>query len=234
MTLLGLSCGSKGKKLKKSFGELMYFRSMWTYRRNKYNLLVGDPVCVRHFSNAPKKNYYDTLGITPKATHAQVKIAYYDLSKKYHPDQNKGKDAAVKFIEIAEAYEVLGNFQKRRMYDKGVFNLGTAATPKEAEEYSSKFYDSRKNRSKMPSSSGRTPIYDFDEWSKLHYESNFDRKKFARERYEEIMKDKAEEKEERKSNAVICIILLVLWSVMFQLSHSNRVDEPGATYKKTK
>ncbi|XP_066983348.1 uncharacterized protein [Macrobrachium rosenbergii] len=162
MTLLGLSYGTRGRKLRKSLGNVMcdlHIRRFWAARKSlcdfKYNLLVGGTVCVqpldkerfvRYYCKPPRRNYYDTLGITPKATHAQVKNAYYDLSKRYHPDQYKGNDGSLKFREITEAYEVLGNFQKRRMYDKGVYNIDTAATPQEAEEYSSKFYESRKNR----------------------------------------------------------------------------------------
>lgn len=224
----------------------LHIRRFWAARKSlcdfKYNLLVGGTVCVqpldkerfvRYYCKPPRRNYYDTLGITPKATHAQVKNAYYDLSKRYHPDQYKGNDGSLKFREITEAYEVLGNFQKRRMYDKGVYNIDTAATPQEAEEYSSKFYESRKNRGRMPSSTGRTPIYNFDEWSKLHYESNLDRKQQAKLRYEEFKKTQAEIKEEKKSYAVMCTILLLFWLFLFRSSLSNEVDVPALSKSRT-
>ncbi|XP_064101397.1 dnaJ homolog subfamily C member 30, mitochondrial-like [Macrobrachium nipponense] len=249
MTLLCLSYGTRGRKLKKSLGNVvwdMHIRRIWAVRKSlcdsKYSLLVGGTVCVqpldkerfvRYYSKPPKTNYYDTLGITPKATHAQVKNAYYDLSKRYHPDQYKGNDGSLKFREITEAYEVLGNFQKRRMYDKGVFSIDTAATPEEAEEYSSKFYESRKNRGKMPSS-GRTPIYNFDEWSKLHYESSLDRKQQAKIRYAEFIKTQAEIKEEKKSYAAVYIILILFWIFLFRVSLSNEVDVPELSKSRIK
>lgn len=64
--------------------------------------------------------YYDTLGISPSATQNDIKSAYYRLSMLYHPDKNKGSEtAAQKFRDISEAYEVLGNYKTRKLYDKG-------------------------------------------------------------------------------------------------------------------
>lgn len=71
-------------------------------------------------SNLRKKSHYDVLGITPKSTQADVKAAYYDLSKTYHPDRNDGcSEASQKFRDITAAYEILGNYKLRRLYDKG-------------------------------------------------------------------------------------------------------------------
>lgn len=66
-----------------------------------------------------KKNYYQVLGVTPKCTDARVKQAYYRLSKVYHPDVNKSKEAVEKFHEITEAYEILSNSALRKSYDSG-------------------------------------------------------------------------------------------------------------------
>lgn len=66
------------------------------------------------------QNHYDALGVTPKATQSDIKTAYYKLSMLYHPDKNKNSDvAAQKFRSITSAYEVLGNFKLRRLYDRG-------------------------------------------------------------------------------------------------------------------
>lgn len=69
------------------------------------------------------KNFYDDLEIPKSATQSEIKAAYYNLSKEYHPDKNKTDDAAKKFRKITQAYEVLGNFRTRRMYDKGMCTL---------------------------------------------------------------------------------------------------------------
>ena len=63
------------------------------------------------------KDYYETLGIKREATDAEIKSAYRKLARKYHPDVNKTKEAEDKFKEINEAYEVLGDKQKRLRYD---------------------------------------------------------------------------------------------------------------------
>lgn len=64
------------------------------------------------------KNYYDSLGVPESSTQEEIKKAYRKLASKYHPDKNSGsKDAEEKFKEIAEAYETLGNPDKRKAYD---------------------------------------------------------------------------------------------------------------------
>lgn len=63
------------------------------------------------------KNYYETLGVPKNATEDQIRKAYRELAKKYHPDVSKEKDAEQKFKEIQEAYSVLSDKEKRQNYD---------------------------------------------------------------------------------------------------------------------
>lgn len=63
------------------------------------------------------QDYYETLGIKRDATDAEIKSAYRKLARKYHPDVNKTKEAEEKFKNINEAYEVLGDKEKRQRYD---------------------------------------------------------------------------------------------------------------------
>jgi len=63
------------------------------------------------------KDYYKILGVDRKADEKAIKSAYRRLARKYHPDVNKGKDVANRFRDLAEAYEVLSDPEKRRRYD---------------------------------------------------------------------------------------------------------------------
>lgn len=61
------------------------------------------------------KDYYAILGVDRNASQDDIKKAFRELAKKYHPDANPGnKEAEEKFKEIAEAYEVLSDPQKRK------------------------------------------------------------------------------------------------------------------------
>jgi DnaJ-related protein SCJ1 len=64
------------------------------------------------------RNYYEVLGVDKDSSKKAIKKAYKNLSKKYHPDKNKEPDAQDKFVELAKAYEVLIDDEKRRVYDQ--------------------------------------------------------------------------------------------------------------------
>ena len=68
---------------------------------------------------ADKRDYYEVLGISRSASDDDIKKAYRQLAKKYHPDANPGdKTAEAKFKEASEAYAVLSDAEKRRQYDQ--------------------------------------------------------------------------------------------------------------------
>lgn len=76
------------------------------------------------------KNYYDVLGVKKNATQEEIKKAYRELCKKYHPDKNNGDDTKIK--EINEAYATIGDPEERKLYDMqnsgggfGGFNFGS-------------------------------------------------------------------------------------------------------------
>lgn len=66
-----------------------------------------------------KRDYYDILGVSRNATPEEIKSAYRRLAKEYHPDRNPNNraEAEEKFKELSEAYEVLADREKRRLYD---------------------------------------------------------------------------------------------------------------------
>ena len=66
-----------------------------------------------------KRDYYEVLGIGKQADEKEIKKAYRKLAKKYHPDMNPGDKAAEqKFKEVTEAYNVLSDPEKKKLYDQ--------------------------------------------------------------------------------------------------------------------
>uniref|UniRef100_A0A8C6ZMC4 DnaJ homolog subfamily A member 3, mitochondrial n=1 Tax=Nothoprocta perdicaria TaxID=30464 RepID=A0A8C6ZMC4_NOTPE len=92
------------------------------------------PAAAFHSSAAAraKEDYYQVLGVPRSASQKDIKKAYYQLAKKYHPDTNKDDPKAKeKFSQLAEAYEVLSDEAKRKQYDAygtAGFDAGTAGT----------------------------------------------------------------------------------------------------------
>jgi len=64
------------------------------------------------------QDYYGTLSVTRSATDADIKRAYRKLALKYHPQRNVENEAEVKFKQVAEAYDILSNRQRRALYDQ--------------------------------------------------------------------------------------------------------------------
>jgi curved DNA-binding protein CbpA len=70
--------------------------------------------------NVADRTYYDALGVDPKADASAIKKKYYVLARQYHPDRvgTDDKEAAEKFKNVAEAYQVLSDPQLRKVYDR--------------------------------------------------------------------------------------------------------------------
>merc|ERR1719297_712639 len=101
--------------------------------------LLSPPSCLCrqsklfHITNQLLKDYYSILGVAKNANQKDIKKAYYQLAKKYHPDTNKDDPHAMKkFQEVSEAYEVLSDDSKRSQYDSfgsGASSGGQAGGP---------------------------------------------------------------------------------------------------------
>ena len=76
------------------------------------------------------KDPYQTLGVSPSASQAEIKKAYLKLAKKLHPDLNPGdKNAEVRFKEVSAANDLLGDPEKRRRFDSGEIDASGADRP---------------------------------------------------------------------------------------------------------
>src|SRR5918992_325587 len=66
-----------------------------------------------------RRDYYDVLGVPRSASEKEIRQAYRKLARQYHPDLNPNdKQAEVRFKEIGQAYEVLSDAEKRKLYDR--------------------------------------------------------------------------------------------------------------------
>ncbi len=78
------------------------------------------------------KDPYEILGVARAATQDEIRKAYHRLAKKLHPDLNPGdKNAEDRFKEIASAYDLLSDAEKRRRFDSGEIDASGAEAPRE-------------------------------------------------------------------------------------------------------
>jgi molecular chaperone DnaJ len=73
---------------------------------------------IDYLENMQKRDYYEILGVNRNASQEDIKAAFRNLARKYHPDVNKSEDAEERFKEINEAFMVLSDPDKRSVYDR--------------------------------------------------------------------------------------------------------------------
>lgn len=160
-----------------------FLRSSSIFGVHKFALkLIHPDRDVKYYSTGAKtrtKNFYKVLGVSPKATQAQIKNAFYKLSINHHPDKHKGSaESHEKFQNITEAYNVLGNQESRKQYDRELIGEGQLRA-EHAQGY---------EHPQTVKKSGS--IYNFDEWTKAHYSDTLDRNHRTKLRQEQLRKEK--------------------------------------------
>ncbi|MEZ4722231.1 MAG: DnaJ domain-containing protein [Flavobacteriales bacterium] len=108
---------------------------------------------------------YKRLGLTYTASADEIKETYRSLAKKYHPDVSTEPNAEDHFIEITEAYEILGNPQKRRRYDLTRFS----PSPNLARERKQKIYEEYVRKSQQKARSNAR-VYSQKKYEKFDHE----------------------------------------------------------------
>ncbi|XP_015111152.1 dnaJ homolog subfamily C member 30, mitochondrial isoform X2 [Diachasma alloeum] len=190
-------------------------------------------------SRVKRKNHYDSLEVDSKATQGEIKSAYFKLTMQYHPDKNSSEAAKVKFRDIAEAYEVLGNYQKRKQYDRGMqIKVDQGQETRRSEGY--KPQDIEKEASRVRSAihrhSSEVPgggkMYDFDRWTKEHYGTTFKKTWVTKEEVKRSQKQKDAITSEQNLHAteklLLTLILCLLGVIMGLITSSNTFDIPVA------
>lgn len=187
---------------------------------------------VRRYSSQMHRHspthLYDVLGVTPRATQAQIKSAYFKLSKTYHPDLNKSDTAAGKFSQIAEAYSVLGNVRSRRLYDRGIYNPNRSHSSYAAEDFEDDAeptfgqQEGFRERSRRPPT-GRSPIYNFDEFYRAHYNETQRRVEKERQAYYEQLRQL---EEDRRKKAAHLYVMILLTTIIAAVLVSQSDDDP--------
>ncbi|XP_076181759.1 dnaJ homolog subfamily B member 9 [Ptiloglossa arizonensis] len=193
----------------KHFNKKIFAKLLWQ-RVFSYNMKVN--------MSTKCKTHYDTLEISPNATHNEIKSAYYKLTIQYHPDKNKSDSAKQIFQEISAAYEVLSNYKLRKQYDRTIAirqgNVNVIQRP--TKPYEANSFE-KKN-------------FDFDKWSHHHYgrqlAGSFERK-LLYQQYLNYQKRQMKENESTKSTIKWSFFLgVTIFIVPFILERLNNYDIP--------
>lgn len=187
------------------------------------------------------KSYYEALGLNPNASQKEIKSAYYELSLIYHPDKNDGNlEATEKFRKITEAYKVLGNPEKKKVYDAESFPYSQRRY-----NWESRYTPNYKDYNKRYTYTGRTKDYDYDEHFKQHYGTDYRRKnaeeyfrkhwnfsKRSNEFYNEQMRERQEAYRDAKNN--FKFYSLILGSAWITFGLAIFISEYGTDVPVTK
>ncbi|XP_012695229.2 uncharacterized protein LOC105911007 [Clupea harengus] len=174
--------------------------------------------------------YYDILKVSPNATQAQIKTAYYKQSFIFHPDKNAGSEEATRrFAEISEAYTVLSSKWMRRKYDSGIFSQGdfqSNGTPPARDPVSARppgpQHRARSHTNTTGPAGGKTH-FNFDEFYRGHYGAQLQREQEMRRRAEMLRMKKMEEYKkmvQQNMKVTVVMLLTLAGAIVLELTES--------------
>jgi len=158
------------------------------------------------------KTHYDILGVTNRASHQEIKKAFYVLAKKYHPDVSSENASSETFKEINQAYEILGDKEKRKKYDESLQNEDyefESGTYEANEEYRS---SKRRGSSQYEWSYERAN----GNWEYYEYERNYKRNGEGNNEKEGIINPRA---------IIVCLGLLTCLNSFLWRTYRNDANE---------
>ncbi|CAG8525483.1 14110_t:CDS:1 [Cetraspora pellucida] len=181
------------------------------------------------------RRHYDTLEIPQDADRGLIKTQFYKLSKKYHPDVNSDDEKAhSKFLQINEAYSILGNEQSRREYDRSLShqtlrsnsrnpinktsihfrpkvrrnrkqNYGMYGNPSEGTTFESNFESNQKYQDQR-----KKLKFNFNEHFQRHYEVEKKRAQASAEKEKEIEAIKEHLQLNRRFTRIVLLVGLLM------------------------
>lgn len=221
-----------GRHVPPRYGSYVKFWRTSSGQPSTCNLYCGQPLFTRAYSGngtrseplyKTKTGYYEILEVSPTATHAQIKTAYYKQSFIYHPDRNANSDeATVRFSEISEAYTVLGNKGLRKKYDRGLLSasdLTGTARPSAKDATGGSGKQRAESRRSAVGTESQGGMFDFDKFYRSHYSEQLQRERDLRARREEMLRKQSEPAGNKQLGIEeIGIVLLLLATVGIMLS----------------
>ncbi|XP_037285644.2 dnaJ homolog subfamily C member 30, mitochondrial [Rhipicephalus microplus] len=173
-------------------------------------------LCRRCASSSAKRTYYDVLEVSPRAKQNEIKAAYYRLSMRYHPDKNKGSSSE-RFQEITTAYDTLSNESLRAHYDDKIMG----SSPQQG-------LHARKPARRAPMS-GRSPIYNFDEFYRQHYGDAVKSYQWRRKKFEDVMREEEMQIRQGKDAGVTLALFAVVALALFGVHVWEKMhDKPSS------
>jgi hypothetical protein len=98
---------------------------------------------VARYTQKAKRSPYEILGVSRSASAKEIKLAYFKEAKKYHPDVNPNDPTAkAKFQEISEAYEILSDEKRRRMYDATGYSGSSSSAHSSSTQHAEEIFNS--------------------------------------------------------------------------------------------